>query len=144
MASCIFKIGKLESTLCDECSHNTNNGVCFDCSLHLNNSSNNQTIGWMLHQLMDPRGEVSENYRCADGFQKTNTSTKSVYVRQLSNKLVIQKNIFKYIGGISNKVIHNVSIDEEISLWEIQCYFLVFFIKKEDNMIVNIVHLELS
>lgn len=98
----------------------------------------------MLHQLMDPRGEVLENYRCADGFQKTNTSTKSVYVRQLSNKLVIQKNIFKYIGGISNKVIHNVSIDEKISLWEIQCYFLVFFIKKEDNMIVNIVHMELS
>lgn len=45
----------------------------------------------MLHQLMDPRGEFLENYRCADGFQKINTSTKSVYVRQLSNKLVIKK-----------------------------------------------------
>ena len=30
----------------------------------------------MLYQLMDPKGEYLENYRCADGCQKLNTSTK--------------------------------------------------------------------
>ena len=34
----------------------------------------------MLHQLMDPRGEFLENYRCVDGCQKVNISTKAVYV----------------------------------------------------------------
>ena len=35
---------------------------------------------------------------------------------QLSDTLIIQLNIFKYIDGISKKFIPNLSIDEEISL----------------------------
>ena len=70
----------------------------------------------MLHQLIDSRGEYLENYRC-DGCQGLNTSTKAVYVTQLSGALIIQLNIFKYIGGINKKVIPNLSIDEEIVLW---------------------------
>ena len=66
---------------------------------------------------MDPRGEYLENYRCVDGCQKLNTSTKAVYVTQLSDALIIQLNIFKYVDGISKKFIPNLSIDEEISLW---------------------------
>ena len=46
-----------------------------------------------------------------------NTSTKAVYVTQLSDALIIQLNIFKYIDGISKKFIPNLSIDEEIALW---------------------------
>ena len=54
----MFKINKLEPTLCNDCGHTTNNDdVCIDWSLHLENSSNFQTISGMLHQLMDPRGE---------------------------------------------------------------------------------------
>ena len=66
---------------------------------------------------MDPKGEYLENYRCVDGCQKWNKSTKAVYVTQLSAALIIQLNIFKYIDGISKKFIPNLSIDEEISLW---------------------------
>ena len=59
----------------------------------------------MLHQLMDPRGEYLEHYRCADGCQKLNTSTKAVYATQLSDALIIQLNIFKYSDVISKKVV---------------------------------------
>ena len=52
---CIFKINKLESTLCNDCGHTTNNdGVYTDWSLHLAVSSNFHTISGMLHQLVDP------------------------------------------------------------------------------------------
>ena len=71
----------------------------------------------MLHQFMDPRGEYLENYRCVDGCCKLNTSTRAVYVTQLSNVLIIQLNIFKHIDGISKKFISNLCIDEEISPW---------------------------
>ena len=67
---------------------------------------------------MDPRGEYLENYRCVDGCQKLNTSTKAVYVTQLSDALIIQLNILKHIDGISKTFIPNLSIDEEISLWD--------------------------
>ena len=78
---CIFKINKLESTLCNDRGHTTNNdGVYIDWSLHLVDSSNFHTISGMLHQLVDPRGEYLKNYRCADRCQKLNTSTKAVYV----------------------------------------------------------------
>ena len=46
-----------------------------------------------------------------------NTLTKGVYVTQLSGALIIQLNIFKYIGDINKKVISNLSIDEEIVDW---------------------------
>ena len=46
----------------------------------------------MLHQPMDPRGEYLENYRYLDRSQKLNTSTKAVYVTQLSDPLIIQLN----------------------------------------------------
>ena len=111
---CMFKIDKFESTLCNKCGHTANtNGVCIVTSLHLEGSSNVQTISEMLHQLMDPREECLENYRC-DGCQRLNTSTKAVYVTQLSGALIIQPNIFKFIGSINKKVIPNLSIDEEI------------------------------
>ena len=113
----MFKIDKLESTFCNKYGHTANtNGVCIDTSLHLEDSSNVQTISGMLHQLMDPRGEYSKKYRC-DGCQRLNTSTKAVYVTQLSGALIIQLNILKYIGGINKKVIPNLSIDEEIAIW---------------------------
>ena len=70
----------------------------------------------MLHQLMDPRGEYLESCRC-DGCQRLNTSTKAVYFTQFSGALIIQVNIFKYIGGINKKVVPNLSVDEEIVLW---------------------------
>ena len=115
---CMFKTDKSESTLCNDCGHTSNNGgVCTDWSLNLENSSNIQTMIEMLHQLIDPMGEYLENYRCADGCQKLNTSTKAVYVTQLSDALIIQPNIFKCSGGISKKVIPNLRIDKEISLW---------------------------
>ena len=115
---CMFKINKLESTLCNDCGHTTNNdGVCIDWSLDLEDSSNVQTISGMLHQLMDPRKEYLGNYRCVDGYQKLNISRKAIYVTQLSDALIIQLNIFKYIDGISKKFIPNLSIDQEISLW---------------------------
>ena len=67
-------------TLCNDYRYTSNyNGICIDWSLHLEDSNNIQTKE-MLHQLKDPRGEYLENYRCADGCQKLNTSTKGVYV----------------------------------------------------------------
>ena len=56
---------------------------------------------------MYPRGEYLENYRCADGCQMLNTSTKTVYVTQLID--------VKYIGVISK--VPNLSIEQEISFW---------------------------
>ena len=35
----------------------------------------------------------------------------------LSDQIIIQLNIFKYIHDISKKFISNLSVDEEISLW---------------------------
>ena len=65
---CMFKIIKLESTLCNECGQTTNNdGVCIDWPLHLEDSSSLQTISGMLHQLMDPRRDHLKKYRCVDG-----------------------------------------------------------------------------
>ena len=55
----MFKINKLEPTLRNDCGHTTNNeGVCIDWSLHLEDSSNVQTVSGMLYQLMDPRSET--------------------------------------------------------------------------------------
>ena len=72
----------------------------------------------MSHQFTDPRGEYLENYRCADGSQKLNTSTKAIYVTQLSDALIMQLNIFKHIDRISKKFSPNLSIGEKISLWD--------------------------
>ena len=114
----MFKIDKLELTLCNNCVQTTNNdGVCIDWSLHVENSSNIQAISGLSHQLIDPREEYLESYRCADGCQKLNASTKAVCVTQLSDALIIQLNIFKYSDGISKKVVPNLSIDKKISYW---------------------------
>ena len=62
---CMFKINKPESTLCNDYGHTTNNdGVCIDWSVHLEDSSNVQTISGIVHQLMDPRREYLANNRC--------------------------------------------------------------------------------
>ena len=72
-----FKISKVESTLCNDFGHTANNdGVCFDWSLRVQDSSSVKTISGVLHQVMDPRGECLQNYRCVNGCRKLNTSTK--------------------------------------------------------------------
>ena len=49
---------------CNDCGHTTNNdSVCIDWFLHLEDSSNLQTISGMLQQLMNPRKEYLKNYR---------------------------------------------------------------------------------
>ena len=137
---CMFKINKLESTLCNDCGHTTNNdGVCIDWSLHLEDSSNLQTISGVLHQFMDPTGEYLENYRCVDGFQKLNTSTKAVYVTQLSDAL-IQMNISRCIEVISKNFIPNLSIDEEISLWGSRMVLSAVIYHEENSLIADIIH----
>ena len=86
----MFKINKLESTLCNDCGHTTNNNDVFiDMSLHLEDSSNVQTISGTLHQLMDLREEYLENYRFFEWCRKLNTSAKAVFVTQLSDALII-------------------------------------------------------
>ena len=46
----MFKVNKLESTLCNDCGRTANNdGVCINWSLHLKDSRNVQTIRGMLH-----------------------------------------------------------------------------------------------
>ena len=63
----MFTFHKLESKLCNGFDQTTNNdGVCIDWSLHLEDSSNVQTVNGMLHPLMDPRREHLENYKCVD------------------------------------------------------------------------------
>ena len=130
----MFKINKLESTLSNDCGLTTNDdGVCFNWSLHLEDSSNVQTISGMLHQLMDPRGEYLENYRCVDERQNFNTSTKAVYVTQLSDALM-QLNILRYTDSISKKFIPNLIIDEQISLWSNRMLLSgVIYLNKEQS-----------
>ena len=66
---------------------------------------------------MDPSGECLENYRYVDWRRKLNTSTTASYVTQLSDTLVIQLNIFRYIDGVGEQFIPCSSIDVKISLW---------------------------
>ena len=103
--------------------------VCVLISSCTKDSSNIQTISGILSQLMDPRGEYLENYRCANGCQKFNASAKAVCFTQLSDALIIQVNIFKYSGVISNKVVPNLHIDEEISPRgnRMELFFVCFF-----------------
>ena len=57
MIACLRLIN-FESTFSNKYGYTANtNGVCIDTSLHLEDSSNVQTISGMLHQLMSPRGE---------------------------------------------------------------------------------------
>ena len=80
-----------------------------------------------------------------DGCRKLNTSTKAVYVTQLSDALIIQLNIFKYVDGISKKFIHNLSIDEEISLWgNIMVFSGVIYHKGEQFHCKHFIHQELT
>ena len=59
---CIFKINKLESTLCNDCGHTAvNDGACIDWSLYLENSNNVEKISGISHQRMHPRGEYLES-----------------------------------------------------------------------------------
>ena len=75
----MLKINKLESALCNDCGHATNNdGVCIYWSLYLEDSRSVQTISGILHQLVDPRREYLENHRGVGGCQKLNTSRKSM------------------------------------------------------------------
>ena len=142
--SCLQKFTP-ESTHCNDCGHTTNNdGVCIDWSLHLEDSSNVQTISGLLHQLMDPRGEYLENYRYVDGYQKLNTSTKAVYVTQFSDALIMQLNIFRYIDGISKKFIPNLSIDEEISLWGNRMVLSGVIYNEGEQSHSEIIHQELT
>ena len=114
-----FKIDKLESTFClsNDCGHViNNNGVCIDWPLHINDSTNIQSISGMLNELMDPRGKLLQDYRC-DRCHRVNTTTKAVYPTQVFDILLIQLNAFRFIYGTVRKVTPNVNIDQEISLW---------------------------
>ena len=89
--------------------------VCIDRSQHLEDSSNFQIVSGMLHQLWDPREEYLENDRGIDGCQKLNTSTKSVYLTQLS--VVSVKSLFqtwvlmkKFLFGAIECYIHSCFI----------------------------------
>ena len=106
----MFKINKLESTLCNDC-----------------------------EQLMVSMGEYLENYRCVDRCQKLNTSTKAVYVTQLSDAL-IQMNISRCIEVISKNFIPNLSIDEEISLWGSRMVLSAVIYHEENSLIADIIH----
>ena len=86
----------------------------------------------------------SINDDCMFKIHVLNTSTKTVYVTQLFDALIIQLNIFKYSGGISKKVVSNLIIDEEISLWGNRMICLVLFIMRENSLIVGIIHQELK
>ena len=58
----MFKINKLESTFFNDCGHTTNNDVvCIEWFLHLEDSSNVQTVNRMLHQLIDLGKVNAEN-----------------------------------------------------------------------------------
>ena len=59
---CMFKFKKLESAFFNDCGHIINNVVCIEWFLHLEDSSNFQTVDGMLHQLMDPGGEILEGF----------------------------------------------------------------------------------
>ena len=68
---CVFKINKLESTLCNDYVHTTNNeGVCIEW---FKQCSNNK---WHVTSVNGSK----RDYRCIDGCQKLNTPTKAVYV----------------------------------------------------------------
>ena len=116
---CMFKVAILESTLCvsNDCDHTINKeDTCIDWSLNIEDSSNLQTISGILNELMDANGRHLQDYRC-DRCNRKDSSTRAICVTQLSDALIIQLNIFKFIDGISKKVIPNLNIDEEISLW---------------------------
>ena len=102
----------------------------------------------MLHQLMDPRREYLQNNRCVDRCQKLNTSTKVVYVTEISDAFIIQLiqlNIFKYIGGISKKFILNLRIDEEILLWSNRMvHFGVIYHEGEHSHCGYYIHQEIT
>ena len=64
---CMFKLAKLESTLCEnsDCHHGINKeDTCIDWSLNVEDSSDLQTISGILHNLMDPRVRRMQDYRC--------------------------------------------------------------------------------
>lgn len=85
---------------------------------------------------MDQMGKYLENYRCLDGCQKLNTLTKAVKVMLLSDALIIQLNISKYIDSIIKKFILNLNIDEQISIRGNRV--------RENNSIAGIIHRELK
>ena len=96
----------------------------------------------MSHQLKDPRGEYLKNYRCVDGWKDLNTSTKAVYVTQLSDALIIQLNIFKHIDGISKTFVPHLSINDWILLGDNRMV-LSGVIYHENIPIADIIHTEL-
>ena len=65
----------------------------------------------MLHQPIDLRGEYLANYRCVGECQKLDISIKVVYFMQLSDALIMQINIFKYIDGFGKTFIPNLMLN---------------------------------
>ena len=116
---CIFKVVKLETTVCEnnDCGHAINKeDTSFDWSLNVKDARDFQTISGILNELMDPRGRAMPDYRC-DECSIAGSSTKAVCVTHLSEVLIIQLSIFKFIDNTTKKIIPNLIIDEEISLW---------------------------
>ena len=76
--------------------------------------------------------------------QKLNTSTKAVYVIQLSDALITQLNIFKYTDDISKKFIPNLVLMRKFHSGAVECYFLLLFVMRENSLFADIIHQELT
>ena len=116
---CIFKLTMLESTVCekDDCGKAINVDNSHNVwTVELEDTRNLQTVSGILNNVMDPRGRPLTDYRC-DGCQTINSCTKAYYVTHISDFVIIQLNIFKYIDGAIKKMIPTLRIDEEIYLW---------------------------
>ena len=85
-------------------------------TIELEDTRNLQTVNGILNKVMDPHGRPLTDYRC-DGCQTMSSCTKAYCVTHLSEFVIIQLNVFKYIDGAIKKMIPTLRIDEEISLW---------------------------
>ena len=115
----MFKVSILESTVCerDDC-HKARNvdDVGIDWQVNLEDTSYLQTVSGIISKIMDPRGTTLDHYIC-DGCHTRGSCTKAYCVTYTSDFIIIQLCIFKFIDGISEKIIPTLKIDEEIFLW---------------------------
>ena len=72
--------------------------------------------------------------------KKLNPSMKVVCVTKLSNTLIVQLKILKYIDGISSFLFPTWVLMRKFHIVEIEWYFLVLFIMRENSFIADIIH----
>ena len=84
--------------------------------------------------VMDPHGRPLTDYKC-DGCQTINSCTKAYYVTHISDFVIIQLNIFKYVEGAIKKMIPTLMIDEEIYLWgnTITLHAIIYHVGQQAN-----------